>query len=91
MTPMPLELFPFKYRSALTGRWVKARYKASREELAARYPQGFEITGPAEVREAATPSSLTAGHLASSPAASENVPSDLRVGDVLEPGGRGEG
>jgi hypothetical protein len=24
--PMPLELFPFRYRDPLTGKWVKARY-----------------------------------------------------------------
>lgn len=86
-----IELFPFKYFDLVRQRWVKARYKASRVELAARYPQGFEITGPAEVREVSTPSSLTAGHVQSSPAPSENVPIDLRVGSVLETGGREAG
>lgn len=46
---MTLELFPFRYRDPLTGRWVKARYKATRQEIAARHVE-WEITGPAEVR-----------------------------------------
>jgi hypothetical protein len=44
-----VELFPFRYRDPLTGRWVKARYKATPEEIAARFVE-WEITGPAEVR-----------------------------------------
>ena len=45
-----MELFPFRYRARLTGRWVRARYKATREEIAARYDES-EITGPAEIRD----------------------------------------
>lgn len=81
-----VELYPFKYYSELKGRWVAARYKASREEIAARY-QRWEITGPAEVR-GGDASALTAGHLASSPAPSESVPIDLRVGTGLGQSGR---
>jgi hypothetical protein len=44
-----LELFPFRYRDPLTSRWVNARYKATREDIAAHYGE-WEITGPAEVR-----------------------------------------
>ena len=47
--PDTIELFPFRYRDARTGRWVKARYMATREEIAARYDV-WEITGPGEVR-----------------------------------------
>jgi hypothetical protein len=43
------ELFPFRYRHPLTGRWVNARYKATAEEIAARHTE-WEITGPAELR-----------------------------------------
>jgi hypothetical protein len=43
------EVFPFRYRDARTGKWVKARYMASREEIAARYAE-WEITDPGEVR-----------------------------------------
>lgn len=46
---MPLQLFPFCYRDSLTGRWVKARYKATREEIGARHAE-WEIIGPAEPR-----------------------------------------
>jgi hypothetical protein len=46
---MTLELFPFRYREPLTGRWVKARYKATREDIAARHAE-WEITGSAELR-----------------------------------------
>lgn len=45
-----LQLFPFRYRDALTGRWIHARYKTTREQLALRETE-WEITGPAEVRE----------------------------------------
>jgi hypothetical protein len=44
-----LELYPFRYRDPLTGRWVKARFKATREEIAARHEE-WEITGPADAR-----------------------------------------
>jgi hypothetical protein len=46
---MTAELYPFRYRDSLTGRWVKARYKATPEEIAARHVE-WEITGPAEIR-----------------------------------------
>ena len=42
-------VFPFPYRDARTGKWVKARYMATREEIASRYGE-WEITGPGEVR-----------------------------------------
>jgi len=34
---MPKELFPFRYRDDLTGKWVRARYLAERHEIAATY------------------------------------------------------
>ncbi len=40
----PLVVFPFRYRDARTGRWVTARYKAERDEIAARYAD-WEIVG----------------------------------------------
>jgi hypothetical protein len=52
MTPEPtdnFEVFPFRYTDARTGKCVKARYKATHEEIAARYAE-WEITGPGEVR-----------------------------------------
>ena len=45
-----LELFPFRYRDRVTGRWVKARYVAERLEIAARYTE-WEIIGAPEVRD----------------------------------------
>ena len=47
---MRLELFPFRCRDPPTGKWVQARYKALREEIAARHAE-FEIIGPPEIRE----------------------------------------
>ena len=47
---MTIELFPFRYRDRLAGRWVRARYKATRGEIAASYAE-WEITGPAEIRD----------------------------------------
>jgi hypothetical protein len=45
-TPPPL--FPFRFFDPIRGRWVAARYKASREDIAKRYEK-WEITGPGEV------------------------------------------
>ena len=42
-------LYRFRYRDPLTGRWIKARYKATPEEIAARHAE-WEIVGPAETR-----------------------------------------
>jgi hypothetical protein len=36
---MVVELFSFRYRGPLTGRWIKARYKAAPEEIAARFAE----------------------------------------------------
>ena len=46
-----LELYPFRYRDPVTGKWVRARYKAERHEIAARYAE-WEIIGPPEIRDA---------------------------------------
>jgi len=45
-----LELFPFRYRNTVTGKWAKARYVAERHEIAARYAE-WEIIGPPEIRD----------------------------------------
>lgn len=45
-----LELFPFRYRDRVTGKWVMARYVAERHEIAARYVE-WEIIGPPEIRD----------------------------------------
>ena len=45
-----LELFPFRYRNTVTGKWVRARYVATREEIAKRNAE-WEIIGPAEIRD----------------------------------------
>ena len=47
---MTVTLFPFRYRDPLTRRWVKARYKATRADIAADHAE-WEIIGPAEVRD----------------------------------------
>jgi hypothetical protein len=46
---MRLELFPFRYRDPLTGKWVRARYVAERHVIAEGYAE-FEIIGPPEIR-----------------------------------------
>lgn len=48
---MPLLLYPFRYRDSITGKWVRARYKAEPHVIAERFAE-WEITGPAEPREA---------------------------------------
>ena len=45
----PLTLFPFRYRDPVTGKWVRARYKATLDEIAQRHAQ-WEIVGAAESR-----------------------------------------
>ena len=45
----PIELFPFRYRDPLSGKWKRARYVATREEIAARHTE-WEIIGPPEIR-----------------------------------------
>jgi hypothetical protein len=48
--PPRLELFAFRYRDARTGKWSRARYVATRDEIAARHATR-EIVGPAEIRD----------------------------------------
>lgn len=46
---MALTLFPFRYRDPATGKWIRARYKATVEEITQRHTQ-WEITGNPESR-----------------------------------------
>jgi hypothetical protein len=45
-----LELFPFRYREPRSGKWVRARYVATMEDIAKCYAE-WEIAGPAEIRD----------------------------------------
>jgi hypothetical protein len=45
-----LELYAFRYRDLLTGKWVRARYRAELHEIKQRYAE-FEITEPLEIRD----------------------------------------
>jgi len=45
-----LELFPFRYRNPVTGKWVRARYVATREEIAKGNAE-WEIIAPPEIRD----------------------------------------
>ena len=47
---MPLELYPFRYRDTPTGKWVRARYMATREEITKANAE-WEIIGPPEIRD----------------------------------------
>ena len=47
--PISFEVYAFRYRDARTRKWVKARYKAAPDEIAARYAE-WELIGPGEVR-----------------------------------------
>ena len=46
-----LVLFAFRYRDPRTGKWVRARYRAERQEIAARYAE-WAIEGAPEIRDA---------------------------------------
>ncbi len=49
-TDIPLlELFPFRYRNPVIGKWVSARYLATKEEVAEGNAE-WEIIGPPEIR-----------------------------------------
>jgi len=41
---MPLERFPFRFRDPVSGKWVKARYRAERHVIAERHAE-WEIIG----------------------------------------------
>jgi len=41
-----LELFPFRYRDRVTGKWLKARYVAERHEVAARCSKSQMVGRP---------------------------------------------
>lgn len=45
----PLLLYPFRFRDPVTGKWVRARYKAERTEIATRYAE-WELCGSPEIR-----------------------------------------
>jgi hypothetical protein len=45
-----LELYHFEYFDPLRKRWLRARYVASREAIAARHPQ-HRLVGEPEIRE----------------------------------------
>ena len=45
-----LELFPFRFRDPVTGKWVRARYVEELHEIKRRYAQR-EVTGAPEIRE----------------------------------------
>ena len=45
-----LELYAFRYRDPRAGKWVRPRYRADRQEIAARYAE-WEIIGDVEIRD----------------------------------------
>ena len=49
MTPR-IEVFAFRYRDPISGKWNRARYVATREEIEQRYSE-WEILRPAEIRD----------------------------------------
>lgn len=47
--PPVLLMYSFRFIDPLTGRWVRARYRAERHEIEQRYAK-WEITGEPEIR-----------------------------------------
>ena len=47
-----LLLYPFRFVNPVTGRWVRARYRAERHVIEGRYAR-WEITGEPAVRHVA--------------------------------------
>ncbi len=48
-TPTVLFLYRFRYRDAVSGKWIRERQVPERREIAARYRE-WEITGEPETR-----------------------------------------
>jgi hypothetical protein len=46
--PFTLELYPFRFRDSLTGKWIRARHKLQVPEIQCHYSE-WEITGPPAV------------------------------------------
>jgi hypothetical protein len=44
-----LQLYPFRFRDPLTGKWIRARHELQVPEMQRHYAE-WEITGPPEVR-----------------------------------------
>ena len=72
MRDAPRELFPFRYRNPLTGKWVKARYRAEQHEIAQRFAE-FEIIGPPETREVDPGARSFALHKTEAPSSIQNL------------------
>lgn len=45
----PLAVYEFRYVDSHTGKWVRARYKASLDEIRGRYDR-WQTIGPPEIR-----------------------------------------
>ena len=43
------EFFPFRFYDPLRHKWIRARYLAEQETIAARYTE-WQIVGPPEIR-----------------------------------------
>ena len=59
-----LQLYPFRFRDPLTGKWVRARHKLQVPEIQRHYVE-WEITGAPEIRNIAAEapnSSVRSGH-----------------------------
>jgi hypothetical protein len=76
--PAPLVLYRFRYRDPLTGRWTRARYRATVAEIAARHAEWVLEDGEQRVVEAAT-----VGALATAPPGSSRGREGRCSGDVV--------
>ena len=47
-----LQLYPFRFRDPLTGKWVRARHRMQVPEMQRSYAE-WEITGAPEIRDIA--------------------------------------
>jgi hypothetical protein len=63
-----IELYAFRYCDPCNGKWVRARYVVTLEEIARRYSE-WEIVGPAEVRDVDTDARYFTPHKSASDAA----------------------
>jgi hypothetical protein len=79
-----LELFPFRFRDPITGKWIRTRYRAELHEIAKRHAE-FEIIGPPEIRDV----DMRARYFNPSRNERQATPAIGNLGPILTVAGRG--
>ena len=49
--PRTIELYLFRFRDPVSGRWQKSRYRCERDEILRRHPEAEVLEATKEVRQ----------------------------------------